>query len=184
MVKEGYSKKILSYGLPESGVDFFELDNIQSQSIDSSYIPASRTPGLINKTADYALVYPAHDPEIAGVYQPLLLAGYSPSQMTDTYTKHLVMASGAEVKPAHGNSVEALTQLATWFGSGFTKIRESNVEAGKEAGIDELQRMIGYTVVGHIWDTYMACDIETDGERVVSMVGPLIGLSTTTGFYT
>lgn len=76
--------------------------------------------------------------------------------------------------------MEALAQLATWFGSGFTKIRELNVEAGKEAGIDELQPMIGYTVVGHIWDTYMACDIETDGEMVVSMVGPLIGVSTST----
>lgn len=70
--------------------------------------------------------------------------------MTDTYTKDLVMASGAEVKPAHGNSVEALAQLATWFGYGFTKIRELNVKAGKEAGIDELQPMIDYTVVGHI----------------------------------
>lgn len=40
--------------------------------------------------------------------------------------------------------------------------------------------MIGHTVVGHIWDTYMACDLETDGERVVRMVGPLIGLSAST----
>lgn len=64
---------------------------------------------------------PSPHPEIAGVYQPLLLAGYTLSQMTDTYTKDLVMASGAEVKPAHGNSVEALAELATWFGSSFNE---------------------------------------------------------------
>lgn len=41
--------------------------------------------------------------------------------------------------------------------------------------------MIGWTVVGHDWRTYMACDLETaDGERVVSMVGPLIRLSAST----
>lgn len=174
------TQRVLSYGLSESGVDFFELDSIQSQSIDSSYLPASRAPGLINKKADYALVYSPHHPEIAGVYRPLLLDGYTLSQMTDTYTKHLAMASGAEVKPVHGNSLEALAQLATWFASGFTKVRELNIEAGKEEGIDELQPMIGYTVVGHIWDTYTACDLETDGESVVRMVGPLIGLSAST----
>lgn len=174
------TQRVLSYGLSESGVHFFELDSIQSQSIDSSYLPASRAPGLINKKADYALVYSPHHPEIAGVYRPLLLDGYTLSQMTDTYTKCLAMASGAEVKPAHGNSLEALAQLATWLASGFTKVRELNIEAGREEGIDELHPMIGYTVVGHIWDTYTACDLETDGERVVRMVGPLIGLSAST----
>ena len=32
------TQRVLFYGLSESGVDFLELDSIQSQSIDSSYI--------------------------------------------------------------------------------------------------------------------------------------------------
>lgn len=93
--------------------------SIQSQSIDSSYdiSPASRTPGLMNKKAGYA-------PDLQGAYQPLLLAGYTLSQMTDTYTKHLVMASGAELKPAHGNIVVEAFGSISDIGSdlAFTKI--------------------------------------------------------------
>lgn len=47
-----------------------------SQSIDSSYLPASRTPGLINKKAEYALVYSPRHPEIAEIYRPFLRKGY------------------------------------------------------------------------------------------------------------
>lgn len=54
--------------------------------------------------------------------------------MADTHKKYVAMASGVEVKSAHGSNVEALAQLATWLAPGFTKIRELNVEAGKEAG--------------------------------------------------
>lgn len=45
--------------------------------------------------------------------------------------------------------------------------------------MDGLLPMIGWAVVGHDWRTYMAYGLETDGERVVSMVGPLLGLSST-----
>lgn len=69
-------RRVLSSGLSRSGVDFVELDSIQSQSIDSSYLPASRTPGLINKKADYALVYSPRHPEIAEIYRPFLRKGY------------------------------------------------------------------------------------------------------------
>lgn len=140
----------------------------------------SRTAGLINKKADYALIFSPRHPEIAEIYRPLLRKGYNLSQMTDTHTKRLVMASVAEIKPANGNCVEALAQLATWFASGFTKIRELNLEAGEGVVINDLPPMIGWTVVGHDWRTYMACDLENDGERVVSMVGPLVGLSAST----
>lgn len=34
--------------------------------------------------------------------------------------------------------------------------------------------MIGWTAVGHDWCIYMARDLETDGKRAVSTVGPLI----------
>ncbi len=104
--------------------------------------------------------------------------------MTDTHTKRLAMASGAEIKPANGNSVEALAQLATWFAAGFTKIRELNIDARSGVEMDELVPMIGWTAVGHDWRTYMACDLEMDGKRVVSMVGPLVGLpASTDSFY-
>lgn len=100
--------------------------------------------------------------------------------MTDAHTKRLAMASGAEVKPAHGNSVEALAQLATWLASGFTKIRELSLEAEKRVVIVDLLPMIGWTVVGHEWRTYMAYDIQIDGERVVNIVDLLIRLSAST----
>lgn len=100
--------------------------------------------------------------------------------MTDTYIKHLAMALGAELRPVNGNRVEAFARLAAWFASDFTKIRELNPQARKAAGKDELLPMIGWTVAGHDWLTYTACDLETDGERVVSMVGQLIRLSAST----
>ena len=100
--------------------------------------------------------------------------------MADTYIKHLAMALGAELRPVNGNRVEAFARLAAWFASDFTKIRELNPQARKAAGKDELLPMIGWTVAGHHWLTYTACDLETDGERVVSMVGQLIRLSAST----
>lgn len=99
------TQRVLSTWLSISGENFFELDSILSQSIDSIYLPNSTTPGLITKKADYALTFSPCHPEINKLYRPLLRKGYILSQMTDAHTKRLAMASGAELKPAHGNSV-------------------------------------------------------------------------------
>lgn len=132
------TQRVLSYRLSEFGVDFFELDGIQSQSIESPYLPASITPCLVNKKADYALVYSPRHPEVAEISRALL-NDYTLSQMADTYKKCVAMASGVEVKSAHGSNLEALAQLATWFAPGFTKIRELNVEVrqGKRRGSND-----------------------------------------------
>lgn len=94
--------------------------------------------------------------------------------MTDTYIKHLVIASGAEIKLVNRYDMKALAQLATWFASSFTKIIELNLEIRKGGVIYDLPLMIGWTVVRYNWHIYMACEIENDGEQAVSIVDPLI----------
>lgn len=114
-------------------------------------------------------------------YDTCPIKGFTLRQMmTDTYIKHLAMDLGAELRPVNGNNVEAFAPLATWFASDFTKRRQLNLQARKAAGKDKLLPMIGWTVAGHDWLTYVACDIETDGGSVVSIVGQLIRLSAST----
>ncbi|KAL8778582.1 MAG: hypothetical protein Q9213_007350 [Squamulea squamosa] len=124
---QGVARRVLSWCPCKS--QFLQLKSIQSQSLERTYLPVSAVEVPVSKKADYALVYSPRDPAVRSVYHRTDRAGISLSQMTDTHTKRLVMAIGGEVKPAGGNSQEALAQLAIWFAAGFAKLRELQVSA-------------------------------------------------------
>lgn len=130
--------------------------------------------------------------------------------MTDPYTKRLVMAFCAEIKPAGGNSQEALAQLAIWFAAGFAKLRElqasvlpkqvekeslsegpaatprnTSTREDQHVNMQPLPPMIGFTAVGHEWVLYIACEhFAEDNQNIIQVTGPFPRLmASTRSFY-
>ncbi|KAL8768142.1 MAG: hypothetical protein Q9209_005533 [Squamulea sp. 1 TL-2023] len=118
------ARRVLSWCPSKSGPQFLQLKSVQTQTINRTYLPVSAIQAPISKKADYALVYSRKDSAVRSVYDRFDRAGIALSQMTDIYTKRLVMAFGTEIRPAGGNSQEALAQLAIWFAAGFAKLCE------------------------------------------------------------
>lgn len=123
------ARRVLSWCPSKSGRQFLQLKSVQTQSINRTYLPISAIQVPVSKKADYVLVYSRRDPAVRSVCDRFDRAGIALSQMTDTHIKRLVMAFGAEIKPAGGNSQEALAQLAIWFTAGFAKLCELQASA-------------------------------------------------------
>ena len=76
--------------------------------------------------------------------------------MSDPYTQMLALMLGIEVKAQYGNEVEARAQLAVWLAAGLKHRRDvATAATGNAAAMDEVP-MLGWTVIGHQWDLYMA----------------------------
>ncbi|KAI4090622.1 MAG: hypothetical protein L6R37_007859 [Teloschistes peruensis] len=108
------ARRVLSWCPTKSNHQLLQLKSLQTQSINCNYLPISAAHIPVSKKADYALVYSRRDPAVRSICDHFDRAGLTLSQMTDTHTKRLMMAVGTEIKPAGGNSQEALAQLAIW----------------------------------------------------------------------
>lgn len=125
---------------------------------------------IAQKKTDYGLAFsPRHD-RIGPVYEKVSFSGrfVSLSQMTDTYTQMLAILLGVEVKANYGNEVEAQTQLAVWLAAGLKHRRDlAKAATGGASAMDDVP-MLGWTVIGHRWDLYMAFIEDSSTGDIVS----------------
>lgn len=90
--------------------------------------------------------------------------------MTDTYTKHIPLVGGIEVKTSGGSSLEASVQLGIWSAAGLQKARllqrerqlmtaagPSDRDARQSVPSQENEQLpfFGWTIVGHEWKLYI-----------------------------
>ena len=90
----------------------------------------------------------------------------------DANTKRLALFSGIEVKQENGGKDEALVQLAIWLAAGSENLRRLS-ELGRQEVLpaEEDRPIVGWTVIGHDWHTYIAYRANRDGQDTfVSML--------------
>ena len=132
----------------------------QSQQIDPALLPiAKNSLARINKKTDYTFCFSCGDPEVFELYQQVSLGGhgYEIGPTTDAFTKRTILFSGVEVKSNDGGKQEALAQLAIWQTAHLEKIKQLRYFA-TDGDVDFSNRLlpiVGYTVVGHDWYTYI-----------------------------
>jgi hypothetical protein len=91
------------------------------------------------------------------------------SQTTDPFTKRVALFSGIEVKQSNGGNTEALVQLAIWLAAGLEKLSRLQGLHGEKSDSRVLLPAIGWTVIGHDWNLYIAFRGCFEGQdRIVS----------------
>lgn len=91
------------------------------------------------------------------------------SQTTDPFTKRVALFSGIEVKQSNGGNTEALVQLAIWLAAGLEKLHQLHNLHVEESDTCDLLPSIGWTVIGHDWNLYIAFRGCFEGQdRIVS----------------
>ena len=155
--------------------DVFER---QTQAIDKDFLPIWQNNTFTYKKADYALSFSNTHPDLQPVYQELQKQAVARhlSQMDDKYTGEIAMLAGVEVKRSGGNEQDAQAQLFLWLAAGITSLRL--LRTCRKEGSYETKRLplFGWTVVGHIWEIYIA--VERDACSIsgaVDIIGPITG---------
>lgn len=118
------ASRVLSWGIHPTGVDALDVNSIQTQAINTDYLPRIISSTIITKKADMVISHSLREPSIERLCSRASSAGYSLSQMTGTYTNRVLMAAGAEIKQASGDAQLALAQLALWFTAGILHLRD------------------------------------------------------------
>jgi hypothetical protein len=134
----------------------------------------------VSKKVDYALAFSTRREDVFSIYERVSLGGlgHTISQTTDAYTKRIALFSGLEVKQSNGGNTEALAQLSIWLTAGLEKTRLLSALSGRSSVIDELRPMMGWTVIGHDWHTYIAFRAIHEGQdRVVGKLSPICELN-------
>ena len=118
-------------------------------------------------------------PEIQSKYKDLSAdGGQLPalSQLSDAFTRKLILYLGVEVKSEGGNNLEAKAQLFTMLGSGVIRLRQL---IRKAIGQDndslaeyEMPPLLGFTVVGHRWTMYAATGKGARAGDKIYILGP------------
>ena len=136
-----------------------------TQSIEPEFLPriTTTTPQqmsassilTISKKADMALtLHPRHD-QVSQLRQDCKFSGSHDrlrlSHMTDSYTRNIPLVLPIEIKRSDGNSEEAKLQLAVWQYGALQHWR--HMSSGP--GLDNWPLLIGLTVVGHRWTSYI-----------------------------
>lgn len=138
----------------------------QTQAINPEVLPITPKNYRVQKKADYAFSFHRNTPQISDLYDQLYLEGLGDriSHTTDANTKRLALFSGIEVKQENGGKDEALAQLAIWLAAGLENVRRLG-ELGQEQQYldEELHPVIGWTVIGHDWYTYIAYRVNQGG---------------------
>ncbi|KAK5019301.1 hypothetical protein LTR39_000457 [Cryomyces antarcticus] len=162
-----------------------QLKSVQSQAIDPMLLPQMPNKVRINRKADYALAFSCRKEDILSVYEKVSLGGhgYNLSQTTDAFTKRVALFSGLEVKQSNGGNTEALAQLAIWLTAGLERTKLLGELNGEHFPVDQLQPMIGWTVVGHDWHSYIAYRALHEGQDRVYVEGPIETLAVSTRSY-
>ncbi|KAL9632849.1 MAG: hypothetical protein Q9164_005056 [Protoblastenia rupestris] len=116
---------LMNYAAGKPFKAMLEVVNIQSQKIDSAYVPV-KAKLYIEKKADYAWYFSPRFPIVKDYYDALENDGFTMalSQMNDTFTGHLAMFCGAEVKKPLADGQEGLAQLALWLAAGLRKTKD------------------------------------------------------------
>lgn len=155
--------------------DVFER---QTQAIDKDFLPIWQNNTFTYKTADYALSFSNTHPDLQPVYQELKKQPVARhlSQMDDRYTSDIAMLAGVEVKRSGGNGQDAQAQLFLWMAAGITSLRLLRTCRKESSYATKRLPLVGWTVVGHIWEIYIA--VERDACSVsgaVDIIGPITG---------
>ncbi|TKA79582.1 hypothetical protein B0A49_08194 [Cryomyces minteri] len=179
----GVVQPLLHCGLRSSLM--LQLKSVQSQAIDPMLLPQMPNKVRINRKADYALAFSCRKEDILSVYEKVSLGGlgYNLSQTTDAFTKRVALFSGIEVKQSNGGNTEALAQLSIWLTAGLERIKLLGELNGEQFPVDQLQPMIGWTVVGHDWHSYIAYKAIHEGQDRVYVEGPIETLAVSTRSY-
>jgi len=152
-----------------------EVENVQSHQINQDYLPRTANEARFPKKADYAFSFSRSEPPIFKLYTKLQRSGYgnSLSHTTDANTKRLALFSGIEVKPENGGKMDALVQLATWFAAEFEHLRKLGEMSRSEYLCDSLRPVVGWTIIGHDWHTYIAYrSLNENSHETQFVIGP------------
>jgi hypothetical protein len=84
--------------------------------------------------------------------------GYQISQITDAFTKRILLFPGMEVKSDNRGKKEALAQLAIWLAASLEKVQQlgEQVKAKGKDSINWLLPSLGLTIIGYNWYIYLA----------------------------
>jgi len=141
----------------------FEINNIQTQSLDPVYLSRIRNPATgqsvtLMKKTDFAVGL-----DVEGLVEPETV---SLSPMADAYTQVMPQLCPLEVKRPGGNSEEAGLQVMVWQAASLAHLQSLKATGMSDA---PLPPIIGWTVEGPSWKFYIAWK-EDDGR--VMVVGP------------
>ncbi len=159
--------------------DFVRISS-QTQSISKSCLQTSEDEAFPSKKADFAIAFSPSHPDVQKEYDALYSEGGvrpSLSQMNDVYTTTLALYLGAEVKKFGGDEVEARGQCFQWLGAGVKKLRDL---------IDSTEvtlPLLGWVIVGHRWELFMAIGKGNDPNDEVTVFGPIRGCTIETWSY-
>lgn len=143
--------------------------NKQTQTIDPSLLPRIPCSVRISRKVDYSFVFCIRERNIKKKYfnfiqsQPDVPMGHT----TDPFGRHLAYFSGVEVKQAGGDATEALVQLSIWLSAQLEKLLQLSQRQGKSLEESQLPPVVGWTVVGHQWNLYMAFRGVFDGKDTI-----------------
>ncbi|KAE8323647.1 hypothetical protein BDV39DRAFT_181838 [Aspergillus sergii] len=148
-----------------------KAENVQSQTINPELLPIMPKDYRVQKKCDYTFYYHEDLEQVSDIYDALTCAGVGDilSQTTDSSTKRRLLFSGLEVKHENGGKDEALAQLATWIVAGMENTRKLWNQPSEEVhSYRDLPPMIGWTVVGHDWFTWVTFGATNNGtDRLV-----------------
>jgi len=123
----------------------------ETQTISSDVI----LKGPIFRKIDYIPVFNLAHPTVGRYYDRISFdgLGISLSQMGDAHIKRLASYCGIDVKK-ESQGTEARAQSATWMAAGFSRIRALEALAGMAP--QNLEPLLGRTVIGYVWAVHIA----------------------------
>ncbi|KAH6661864.1 hypothetical protein B0J14DRAFT_663144 [Halenospora varia] len=160
-----------------------ELNSVQSQSIESQYLPTlPSSPTSLSKKADLALVIspPRHSDSTINQWRKQN-TGVGLSHMSGAYTRETLLACPLEVKRQGGDYNEAVCQLAVWSAAALEKLRIL-ASMGRDKEMLEGFPYPGWTVVGHEWQLHISWKEDSGKVGSESFVGDLSSGALTTPF--
>ncbi|OGM50938.1 hypothetical protein ABOM_000522 [Aspergillus bombycis] len=152
-----------------------KVESVQSQTINPELLPIMPNNYRVQKKCDYAFSFHRNTQQVSDLYGALTCtgAGGALSQTMDSNTKRWLLFSGLAVKHENGGKDEALAQLATWIAAGMENTRKLWSRSSEEVHpYCDLPPMVGWTVVGHDWHTWVTFGATDNGTDSLYVVGP------------
>ena len=123
------------------------------------------TSGLpLAKKADLAYAVTPDHTDVNGVYDSFAAKhpGMTVSHLQDAYTRSLVIDYAVEVKEPSGDQSQASMQLALFHAALLRKFESLVAMSGQSTSRDRFPPLLGRTVVGHDWRSYITSMAEDD----------------------
>ncbi|KAL3439937.1 hypothetical protein BJX65DRAFT_315282 [Aspergillus insuetus] len=179
----GVVQAILRRGVKRHPI--LQWKNVQTQSIDPGLLPRLPHKNAVSKKVDYTFAFSIRDPQVKDIYNDFwnTFPDQTVSQTTDPFTKRVALFSGIEVKQSNGGNTEALVQLAIWLAAGLEKLSRLQGLHGEKSDSRALLPAIGWTVIGHDWNLYIAFRGCFEGQDRIYVDGPVESLSASTRTY-